>query len=116
MSEQQIIAFAEAIKTDAGLMEQLKGAPNPDAVVAIAEAAGFMFSSEELVTSLTAAKDFYLDGDKELSEEELAGVTGGIAPIFVAAFALFGATTYAFGDLLATKEAADWISGLFKKR
>ena len=40
MSEEQLKAFLEAVKTDAGLQEKLKVATDADAVVAIAKAAG----------------------------------------------------------------------------
>jgi len=40
MSEEQLKAFLEAVKADAGLQEQLKAATDPGAVVAIAKAAG----------------------------------------------------------------------------
>ena len=43
MSEEQLKAFLEAVKDDAGLQEQLKAAGDADAVVAIAKAAGFGF-------------------------------------------------------------------------
>ena len=66
MSEDQFKAFLEAVKADAGLQEQLKAATDPDAVVAIAKAAGFLISSEELKTA-----------QAEASEEELEGMAGG---------------------------------------
>ena len=65
MSEEQLKAFLEAVKADAGLQEKLKDA-DPDAVVAIAKAAGFLISVEELQMSRA-----------EISEEELEGVAGG---------------------------------------
>jgi predicted ribosomally synthesized peptide with nif11-like leader len=48
MSEEQLKAFLEAAKADVGLQEQLKAAGDADAVVAIAKAAGFVISAEEL--------------------------------------------------------------------
>ena len=66
MSEEQLKAFIEAVKADAGLKEQLKAAGNTDAVVAIAKAAGFLISAEELKAV-----------QAEISEEELEGVAGG---------------------------------------
>ncbi len=42
MSEEQLKAFLEAVKADAGLQEKLKAAADADAVVAIAKAAGFV--------------------------------------------------------------------------
>ena len=66
MSEEQLKAFLEAVKADAGLQEKLKDA-DPDAVVAIAKTAGFLISVEELQMSR-----------EEISEEELEGVAGGV--------------------------------------
>jgi bacteriocin propeptide, TIGR03798 family len=66
MSEEQLKAFLEAVKADAGLQEKLKAAADADVVVEIAKAAGFAISAEELKSS-----------QAELSEEELEGVAGG---------------------------------------
>ncbi len=66
MSEEQLTAFLETVKADAGLQEKLKAAGDADAVVAIAKAAGFVISAEELKKS-----------QAEISEEELEGVAGG---------------------------------------
>ncbi len=66
MSEEQLKAFLEAVKADAGLQEKLKAAKDVSAVVEIAKAAGFMISADELKKSLP-----------EISEEELEGVAGG---------------------------------------
>ncbi len=66
MSEEQLKAFLEAVKADAGLQEKLKAASDADPVVAIAKAAGFVISTEELK-----------DAQTEVSEEELEGVAGG---------------------------------------
>jgi len=66
MSEEQLKAFLEAVKADAGLQEKLKAAKDVDAVVEIAKAAGFVISAEELKKA-----------QAEISEEELEGVAGG---------------------------------------
>ena len=66
MSEEQLKAFLEAVKADAGLQEKLKAA-SADAVVEIANAAGFAVSAEELKSA-----------QAEVSEEELEGVAGGM--------------------------------------
>jgi predicted ribosomally synthesized peptide with nif11-like leader len=66
MSEEQLKAFQEAVKADAGLQEKLKAAKDADAVVEIAKAAGFVISLEELARA-----------QAELSDEELEGVVGG---------------------------------------
>ena len=66
MSEEQLKAFLEAAKADAGLQEKLKAAADVDAVVAIAKAAGFVISVEELKRA-----------QAEVSEDELEDVAGG---------------------------------------
>ena len=77
MSEEQLKAFQEAVKADVGLQEKLKAAGDADAVVAIAKAAGFLISAEELQMSR-----------EEISEEELESVAGayfeccGTAPTY----------------------------------
>ena len=69
MSEEQLKAFLEAVRADAGLQEKIKGAADADTVVAIAKAAGFVISAEELNSA-----------QPELSDEELEGVAGGDFP------------------------------------
>ena len=66
MSEEQLKAFLEAVKTDAALQEKLKAAADADAVVAIAKAAGFVISADDLKKA-----------QAEVSDEELEGVVGG---------------------------------------
>ena len=63
MSEEQLKAFLEAVRADAGLQEKLNAATDPDFVVEIAKEAGFLISAEELQRS-----------QAEISEEELEGV------------------------------------------
>ena len=72
MSEEQLKAFLEAVKDDAGLQEQLKAAADADAVVAIAKEAGFVISADDLKQA-----------QAEVSDKELEGVAGGawIAPV-----------------------------------
>ena len=65
MSEEQHKGFEEAVKADAGLQEKLSAAKDADAVVAIAKAAGFEISVEELARA-----------QAELSDEQLSGVSG----------------------------------------
>lgn len=48
MSKEQFKAFQEATQKDAGLHEKLRSASSTDDVVAIARAAGFLISAEEL--------------------------------------------------------------------
>ena len=75
MSEEQLKAFLEAVKADAGLQDQLKVAADDDAVVAVARAAGFVISAEELKKA-----------QAEVSEEELEGVAGGCVVVGSAAW------------------------------
>ena len=72
MSEEQLKNFLESVKADAELQEKLKAASDADAVVAIAKAAGFVISAEELKSTQSV----------ELSEEELEGVAGGYPSIY----------------------------------
>ena len=66
MSEEQLKAFLEAVRADAGLQEKLKAANDEDAVVAIAKAAGFVISTNALKKA-----------QLEVSEEDLEAVAGG---------------------------------------
>ena len=66
MSEEQLKAFLEAVKSDVGLQVKLKAAADAEDVVAIAKDAGFGVSVEDLQRSQIA-----------LSEYELEGVAGG---------------------------------------
>ena len=66
MSEEQLKAFLEAVKADAGLQKKLKATGDADAILEIAKSAGFLISAEELQGA-----------QAEISEEELEGVTGG---------------------------------------
>ena len=68
MSEEQLKAFLEAVKADAGLQEKLKAAAGADVVVVIAKEAGFVISAE-------IAKE--VPGRQELSDEELESAAGG---------------------------------------
>ena len=70
MSEEQLKAFLEAVKADAGLQEKLKAASDADAVVTIAKAAGFVISADSVAAQAAEVL---------LSDEELKGVAGGIA-------------------------------------
>mgnify|MGYP006269381715 CR=1 FL=1 len=69
MSEEQLKAFLEAVKTDSALREKLQGVVEVDAVVAIAKEAGFSVLSESL-RELQAQS-------LELSDEDLEGAAGG---------------------------------------
>ena len=67
MSEEQLKAFLEKVKSDSSLQEKLKGAAGPDAVVTIAKDAGFTINLDEIENNQA----------RPLSEEELEGVAGG---------------------------------------
>ena len=66
MSEEQLKAFLEAVKADAALQEKLKAATDADTVVAIAMAAGFVISADDIKKA-----------QAEISEKELEGAAGG---------------------------------------
>ena len=66
MSEQQLKAFLEQVKVDAGLQERLNGA-DPYTVFAIAHENGFMDSGADLKQPKLV-----------LSESELESVAGGV--------------------------------------
>ena len=72
MSEERLKAFLEAVKADAELQEKLKSAADADDVVAIAKAAGFVISADDLKQAQT-----------EVSEEELESAAGGTAFVTV---------------------------------
>ena len=65
MSEEQLKAFLEKVKADTSLQEKLKAASDADAVAAIAKAAGFSITTEDLNTH-------------HLSDDDLEGVAGGL--------------------------------------
>jgi len=87
MSEEQLKAFQEAVKADAGLQEKLKAAGgDADAVVSIAKATGFVISADEFQRALAeipeserkvVTGDFELGGRSEITDEELESVAGG---------------------------------------
>ena len=71
MTEAQLKAFLEAVKTDTRLQEKLKTAADADAIAAIAKDAGFVISTANLKQTL-------LPIQTEISDEELEGVAGGL--------------------------------------
>ena len=74
MSQEQLKAFLEKVKGDTSLQETLKGAADLDAVIAIANEAGFTISAEDLKNA-----------EIELSEEEIESVAGGTNTYFCTA-------------------------------
>ena len=96
MSEEQLKGFLEAVAADAELQEKLKAATDAEAVVAIAEAAGFVVSAEEL-------EALVLQAQAEMSDEELQGVAGGLdgsEVVLVAGGSLFGAAMITAGCIV----------------
>ena len=62
MSEEQLKAFLEKLKGDTSLQEKLKAASDADAVVAIAKAAGFTITTEDLNSHRQGVSDAELEG------------------------------------------------------
>ena len=71
MSEEQLTALLAKLKDDAGLQEKLKGAADPDAVLAIAKEAGFDISKADWLR-------YQAQQIIELSDEELLSIAGGM--------------------------------------
>ena len=69
MSEEQLKAFLEKVKSDAELQEKLKASADANAVVAIAKEAGFSITAEDIQSMQSATV--------ELSDDELEQVAGG---------------------------------------
>ena len=67
MSEEQLKAFLEKVKTDTSLQEQLNAATDADAVVEIAKASGFVISADD-----------WNESQSEVSDEELEAAAGGV--------------------------------------
>ncbi len=89
MSEEQLTALLAKLKDDAGLQEQLKGAADLDAAVAVAKEAGFDVSKADWLKH--QAKQTL-----ELSDEELEVATGGGALKRLLSMAIGGALQCAF--------------------
>ena len=70
MSEEQLSAFLEAVKADAGLQEQLKGAADLAAAAAVANEAGFDVSKADWLK-------YQAKQTLKLSDVELERVAGG---------------------------------------
>ena len=69
MSDEQLIAFRNAIQADTLLQQKLQGGTDPVAVVAIAKEAGFRISGDELKNGNESVV--------EVSDEELGAVAAG---------------------------------------
>ena len=70
MSEEQLKAFLEKVKSDTELQEKLKAAASPEAAIEIAKAAGFAITVEDIQSMQSSTV--------ELSDEELEGAAGGM--------------------------------------
>ena len=71
MSEEQLNAFLEKVKSDTELQDKLKAAASPEAAIEIAKEAGFSINAEDIQSMQSATV--------ELSDEELEGAAGGYA-------------------------------------
>ena len=74
MSEEQLKAFLEKVRSDTSLQEKLQSAADSETVLAIAKDAGFLISTEELQKAQTM-----------ISDEELENVSGGLTPFAIGA-------------------------------
>ena len=70
MSLEQIEIFIASVRVDRNLQEQIKSAPNIDATVKIAKAAGFDITAVELIR-------FQAKATAELTDDELEKVAAG---------------------------------------
>ena len=70
MSEEQLKAFIEKVKSDTELQEKLKAATTPEAGFEIAKEAGFSITAEDIQSMQSATV--------EVSDEELETAAGGI--------------------------------------
>ena len=69
MSEEQLKAFLEKVKSDTELQEKLKAAGSNEAALEIAKEAGFAITAEDIQSMQSATV--------ELSDDELEGAAGG---------------------------------------
>jgi len=72
MSEEQLKAFLEKVKSDTELQEKLKASASPEAAIEIAKETGFAITTEDIQTMQSAT----------VSDEELEGAAGGIRSLF----------------------------------
>jgi|GEM_PF-2664636 len=71
-SEEQLKSFLEKVKTDTTLQEKLKAIVDADAVMAIAQEAGFAITSEDIQS---------IQSPTDLSDDELEEVARGKAAV-----------------------------------
>ena len=72
MSEEQLKAFIEKVKSDTELKEELNSASSPEAAMEIAKAAGFLITAEDVQSMQSETV--------ELSDDELEAAAGGYNP------------------------------------
>ena len=98
MSEDQLTALLAKLKDDAGLREKLKCAADLDAVVTIANDAGFGVSKADLLKHQP-------DQKVELNDDELERLAGGVNTAFglIALGAALGISAQATCALFADK-------------
>ena len=68
MSEEQLKAFLERVKSNTELQEKLKAAASPEAAIEIAKEAGFAITAEDIQSMQSAPV---------VSDSELEGAAGG---------------------------------------
>ena len=76
MSEEQLKAFLEKVKSDAELQEKLKAAITPEAALQITKDAGFAITTEDIQLMQSQSR--------EVSDNELEAAAGGNAVCHVA--------------------------------
>ena len=69
MSEEQLKAFLEKVQGDTSLQEKLKAATDANAVIAIANEAGYMISADYISKAQSEIS--------EITEEDLESISGG---------------------------------------
>ena len=69
MSEEQLKAFLEKVKSDIELQDKLKAAASNEAALQIAKDAGFAINAEDIQSMQSQSG--------EVSDEELEGASGG---------------------------------------
>ena len=69
MSEEQLKAFLEKVKSDTELQDKLKAAASPEAALQIAKEAGFSITAEDIQSMQSQSG--------EVSDEELEAAAGG---------------------------------------
>ena len=79
MSEEQFQSFIKILDEDRFMQERLANAVDLDSAVAIATEAGFAVSKAEMLSHQAQQPR----GTQELSDEDLGGVAGGTASVFV---------------------------------